>query len=231
MVASRSFAPSDVRVVEDGILDGPTNMRSDLALLEDLRDCAVSARVYFWDGPWVSLGRYQVPERDLSPDCAVPWVRRPTGGKGVLHGHDATIGLVARLDALLPDLPFARRERAVKRAYRALAAPLVRALNACGLPAVLAETTDFVGRGGRTADCFNHVSPNDMVDPRTGLKVCGCALLMRPTAVLVQASIPCGEPLVDPGTVFPSARRQPSANWNTGLLVESLWQALVEGTR
>jgi hypothetical protein len=41
-----------------------------------------------------------------------------------------------------------------------------------------------------------------MVCERTGLKVCGCALRMTQGAVLVQASIPVGEPLVETSAVF-----------------------------
>lgn len=230
MVVGSSLPVRGVRVVEDGVLDGPTNMGRDLALLADLGDAAFSARVYRWDGPWVSLGRYQSPERDLLPGCAVPWVRRPTGGKGVLHGHDVTIGLAARLDALLPEVPEHHRERAVKRAYRSLASPLVRALRACGVEAALAEETSFAGRGPRTADCFNHVSANDIVDPRTGRKVCGCALLMRPTAVLVQASVPCGDPLVDPATVFVAAGSSACPWWDAANLDEALRRELGVGT-
>lgn len=205
-------------------------MARDLALLGHLDRLAYSARVYRWRGPWVSLGRYQIAERDLIAGCSVPWVRRPSGGKGVLHGHDVTIGLAARLDALLPDVPPDLRERAVKRAYRALAGPLVRALEDCGRPAALAELTPFARRAGRTADCFGHVSPNDIVDPRTGAKVCGCALLMRSRAVLVQASVPCGDPLVDPGTVFCSASAGTVGRWKDCAFREALERALRTGT-
>ena len=48
-------------------------------------------------------------------------------------------------------------------------------------------------------------SPNDVVDELTGLKVCGCALRLTERAVLVQASLPNGKPLVPPETVIRNA--------------------------
>jgi lipoate-protein ligase A len=133
-------------------------------------------------------------------------VSRPTGGKGVLHGHDVTVGLAANLD----DLGVESGNRRVATVYRIVVGVLVDALNDVGLRCALAERTEFVRNVGHTADCFSHVSPNDVVDPATGHKVCGCALRVTDTGVLLQASIPVAEPLVDPALVFVSAH-QPGA--------------------
>lgn len=171
-------------------------MARDAALLERGQYCA---RVYTWDGPWVSLGMFQSPERDLLPNCPVPSVLRPTGGRAVLHGHDVTVGLAIPLAHIDPN---ADLTRAVRRVYRALATPLIKSLRVCGIPAVLGEETPFHGRSPRSTDCFAHVAANDIVDERTGVKVCGCALRITETAALVQASIPAGPPLVDPSLVY-----------------------------
>jgi lipoate-protein ligase A len=214
-----------LELVSDGCHDGPTNMARDRALIESLAKHEAVGRIYAWSGPWISLGAFQREEREILAGCAVPTVRRPTGGKAVLHGHDLTLGLAARLGALLPDLPAGLRDRAVKRSYRALAAPLVAALRACGLDAALAEETPFARGGDRTGDCFAHVSPNDIVDSDTGIKVCGCALSLAGGAVLLQASIPCGEPLVDPATVFPKPHRVAAQTWDRGRFAATLLDA------
>jgi lipoate-protein ligase A len=155
----------------------------------------------------VSLGRFQVPDRALLDARKTNWVMRPTGGKAVLHGHDVTVGLAANL------VEVGIEPRNVAEVYRAVIGALVEALNDSGMAAVLAETTAHVRNTGHTADCFAHTSPNDVVDPETGEKVCGCALRVTERAVLLQASIPVGPPLVDPATVFatphiPSRRRE-----------------------
>ncbi len=173
-------------------------MARDRELFEAAESGVVGARVYSWDGPWVSLGKSQQPQRALVDQCPVPWVSRPTGGKAVLHGHDVTLGLALPLTAL----GLEPGRRSVAEVYRPVVKLIVSALQDCGVAVALGEETRFVADHGPTADCFAHVAPNDVVRPDTGQKVCGCALRMSQTAVLVQASIPAGRPLVDPATVF-----------------------------
>lgn len=176
-------------------VDGHTNMALDRENLESAEIGGIHVRVYTWDGPWVTLGRFQRPERALKSE--INWVVRPTGGKAVLHGHDVTVSIAANLDDL--GVPGSRK---VAPVYRAIVGPLVEALNEAGVQAVLAERTEYVRNAAHTADCFAHVSPNDVVDPATGEKVCGCALRVTERAVLLQASIPVGKPLIDPALVF-----------------------------
>ena len=187
----------------DAPADGPANMAADVALLESAEGGALGARVYAWTGAWVTLGRHQRAETALAPGCTVPWVVRPTGGKAVLHGHDVTVGLAVPLALLgLPD-----GSRRLGDVYRAVVAPLVGALADCGVPATLAEDTPFVRSVGKVADCFAHVAPNDVVGPDGG-KVCGCALKLTAQAVLLQASVPAGPPLVDLATVYTAPARE-----------------------
>ena len=75
------------------------NMAVDAALLSELREggqCLPIVRLYQWDRPSVSIGRLQPeePVRRLYPD--LPCVRRPTGGRAVLHGEDLTITVAAQ---------------------------------------------------------------------------------------------------------------------------------------
>ena len=275
-------------VSEEWGLDGHTNMGRDAALLASAEKGRDGCRVYSWDGPWISLGMMQVAERDLLPTNPVPWVMRPTGGKAVLHGHDVTVGLAVPLAAMVRHSESVERlSRSVRTVYRRIAAPLVVALQGCGLPARLAEETRFVGEAGRqsdpdpgdgtaasrlrepsdhphltspvkgegfrtlpmrqvlkgegsrsfatrqisrgtgrTADCFAHVSPNDIVHEVSGQKVCGCALRLTSSAVLVQASIPNGPPLVDPRLVFAAPNAMNAVRWDASEFAEKLGDAL-----
>lgn len=179
--------------IDDGVNDGPTNMARDAALLDRP---IPQVRVYGWDRPWVSLGRFQVPEMTVKPGCGVGWVMRPTGGKAVLHGHDLTVGMAVPLAAM------GETEREVKAVYRKLVPVLVGAMNQVGIAAALAEETPFVRGAGKVADCFAHIGANDIVDPATGVKVCGCALRVTSDMVLVQASIPVEVPQIDPAEIF-----------------------------
>src|SRR5579859_7982221 len=114
-------------VSTDGPFDGFTNMSRDSHLLVMAERSEAGCRVYSWDGPWISLGKQQVAERDLLDPSLVPWVRRPTGGKAVLHGHDVTVGIALPLAILGPlagTIPVQALARSVKTVYRILARPM-----------------------------------------------------------------------------------------------------------
>lgn len=192
----------------DPPLDGHENMARDREILARAEAGQLGVRIYQWDGPWVSLGRFQHPERDLVDLKATKWTLRPTGGKAVLHGHDLTVGLA---------IPLARLglgPRDLKPAYRLAVQPIVEALKSCGVDATLAEGTKWGSAGRSTADCFAFRSPNDVVDRISGRKLCGVALRITDSAILVQASIPRGRPLVEPSTRIRGAVELPSEPWN-----------------
>lgn len=192
-------------------------MAADERLLALAESGQAGCRVYSWSGPWVTLGKFQNPERDLVRGSGVPWIFRPTGGKAVLHGHDVTVGLAAPLES---------DGRSLRATYRNLTGPIIAALRACGLPAALGEDTRFAGKGPRVADCFAHVSRNDIVDERTGQKVCGCALQMTRSAVLLQASIPVGKPLVNPAAVIVGGKAISAPAWRHADFARELAAAL-----
>jgi lipoate-protein ligase A len=204
----------------DGNLDGNTNMQRDIAAAHRSADGMIVARVYGWQGPWVSLGRFQSPDLDLPTQTNVPFVMRPTGGRAVLHGHDVTIGLA------IPFSAYGGKHREAKRAYRVAAEPIIQALRACGVKARLAEQTQYCGKGPGSSDCFAANSPNDIVDEESGKKVCGCALQLTSHGVLVQASIPKGPPLVDPLSAISGGVALEVREWDSGSFPSKLMQAL-----
>src|SRR5687767_6811745 len=75
--------------------DGAANMATDEALLERARtsgECVM--RLYEWARPTLSLGRNQAARGHYDLDRAralgVDFVRRPTGGRAVLHHRELT---------------------------------------------------------------------------------------------------------------------------------------------
>ena len=178
-------------------------MARDAELLAAAEEGRAGWRVYRWDGPWVSLGRFQKAERALAPGWD-RWCVRPTGGRAVLHGHDVTLAYA---------VPHDGDSRGIKAVYRRLIAPLVEALNECGLECRLAETTRYVGRGRESEDCFAFRSPNDVVCLDDGAKVCGCALRVTERGALLQASIPCGPPMVEPSAAISGGKAAAFRAW------------------
>ncbi|RYG36962.1 hypothetical protein EON81_08095 [bacterium] len=161
-------------------------MAQDAALLQAGEPVA---RIYTWEGPWVTLGRFQRPER--SATGKVPHTIRPTGGKAVLHGHDIVVAAV---------IPVVERA-ALGDIYRSLVEPILRAAGKCGVRAGFASSrrTETLG-----ADCFAAKGAFDVVDV-FGRKIAGCALRVTDQAALLQASLPVRDPLVLPSSAIVSA--------------------------
>lgn len=185
----------------DPSADGPANMAADLALLSAAEEGTASARLYSWDGLWVTLGRFQTAPDALLRD--VPYVIRPTGGRAVLHGHDLTLAIA---------IP--RPSCSVKDLYCELVRPMIAALSACGMDARMACDTPQGGTGKVSADCFAFSSPNDVVDFRTGLKVAGCAMRITERGALLQASIPYNQPLARVSEVIAGGIDLPLIEWD-----------------
>jgi lipoate-protein ligase A len=210
--------------LHDGVHSGPENMSRDSVLLANADQGSSGCRVYFWDGLWVSLGRFQTPERGLVDPNSTPWVKRPTGGKAVLHGWDLTVALAVPL----AELPL-KGVRNLQSVYRCTVRPIVLALQACGVDALLAADSHYCGSGTHSGDCFAFASPNDVVHRETGQKLCGCALRLTKDAVLVQASIPMRSPDVDPSSIIISAKALPVQPWDSSLFANHLTEAFSHG--
>lgn len=178
--------------------EGEFNMNEDRVLLAEAENGVPGWRVYTWREPCVTLGRSQLPERDLLADAPIGYAPRPTGGRAVLHGHDLTVGLAFPLLTL--GLPAG--ERSVRLVYRAAILPLVAALQQSGVPAAFGDERPGTLGGERSADCFSLLSGNDVVNTETGSKIGGCALRLTELAVLVQASIPVRQPQIRPSEIF-----------------------------
>lgn len=207
-----------MRLLRLETLSGPENMARDQAMLQAAERGVRESRVYAWEGPWVSLGRFQKPEQTLIDPGMMRWVMRPTGGKAVLHGHDITVALALPLGASL----YGRRVKAV---YHVMVQPIVVALRSCGVSASLGEGSgDRVVSG--SADCFASSAPVDVVEAATGTKLCGCALRITRSAALLQASIPYRRPLVDAPELIVGGVPWQGPEWDVSNFIEALDRAL-----
>ena len=153
-------------------------MAADVALLDSVAAGAPPAlRLYRWQPPALSLGRFQ-PDDDVDHDaCArlgVEVVRRPTGGKGLLHGGDLTYSVA------MPQPDGAAG--GVDAVYRLLAGGLIAGLARVGVDAAVARHDGPAG-----PVCF---AGQQGADLRVGdRKLCGSAQVRREGAVLQHGSI------------------------------------------
>ena len=94
MSRGEAAIPAEFRSVFDREpADGRTNMRRDAAMLADAAAGAPPAlRLYRWREPTLTIGHSQRPERVCDPqalaDRGIPWARRPSGGRALLHLPD-----------------------------------------------------------------------------------------------------------------------------------------------
>jgi len=183
--------PQPARRLDDGALPGALNMARDEALL--LLRGAPTLRFYRWERPTLSLGYFQ-PAADL-PLAAVrargaEVLRRPTGGKAILHEHELTYSLCAPESGALAGGPSA----AMRAVHEALAAELGRQAGAevavRGAPALQSD------RPG-SAWCFEDSSPLDLA--LGGRKLLGSAARRRGGWILFHGSLVLERPRENPG--------------------------------
>lgn len=175
----RALRDSDFR-------DGASNMAVDCAILEAVA-CGgqpPTLRLYGWAPFCLSLGygqRIHDVDQDALAACAWDLLRRPTGGKAILHGDELTYSLCLPLDH-----PMA--QGGVLESYRRISAGLLRALESLGLDAV----AQHQGESGRQADlgpvCFE--MPSHYEISVGGRKLIGSAQLRRRGAVLQHGTLP-----------------------------------------
>jgi lipoate-protein ligase A len=162
-------------------MTGAANMALDHALMERGRRTGERVlRVYAWSQPTLSLGRHQVARDRINPRTAqelgVSLVRRPTGGRALLHHREVTYSVTT---ALGPD-------DSVRAWYAAINEILMRALGVLGVPAMVAPPASKA-LVPSTAACF--VQPDEGEITVDGRKLVGSALLREQDALLQHGSI------------------------------------------
>lgn len=153
-------------------------MAADVGLLDEVaRGGPPTLRLYRWRVPALSLGRFQ-PDADVDHDaCAsfgVEVVRRPTGGRALLHGGDLTYAVAMPRPA--------GPKGAVDAVYSWLARGLVTGLATLGVAAQVAHHD-----GDQGVACFASLRGSDLRVGRR--KLVGSAQVNRDGAVLQHGAV------------------------------------------
>ncbi len=184
--------PSTWRLLHSGPNPGAYNMALDEALwqhfsenLEPGHYPAPILRFYGWRPAALSLGYAQRAEREVDfaacERLGIDWVRRPTGGRAILHDvGELTYSLVAAHD----DLHFSG---GVLESYRKISGALVAGLGQLGVAAELAGKEQRGADGAVTAACFDAPSAYEVT--WQGRKLIGSAQARRRGALLQQGTI------------------------------------------
>jgi lipoate-protein ligase A len=160
---------------------GSVNMGIDEALATLCRDRA-TLRFYAWEAPTLSIGYAQrCSGIDLAAcrSSMVTLVRRPTGGRAVLHRQDLTYSLI------LPLRP-PWTTCSIAESYRLIHKCLLRGLETFGLNASIGYRSTRAD-GSLAPFCFPAIARDDIVVD--GKKIIGSAQRRFPAALLQQGSI------------------------------------------
>ena len=141
-------------------------------------------RLYDWQPPCLSLG-YAQPAADVDRGrlAVLGWdlVRRPTGGRAILHTDEVTYAIIA--PAWHPDL-----RGGVLESYRRLSGGLVAALGQLGI-AVDAPQVEPLAAGDRSNPvCFEAPSAYEITV--SGYKLIGSAQVRRRGGILQHGTLP-----------------------------------------
>lgn len=137
-------------------------------------------RFYGWRVPALSIGYFQDYEKEVDGEACrkfgVDIVRRPTGGKAVLHEQELTYAVIAGADSPLfpPD---------ILKTYRVISGCIAKGLAEVGIRAEMEADGRQAPDGTLRSACFSSPSRYELLVG--GRKICGSAQ-MRSHGVFLQ---------------------------------------------
>ncbi|MCL5268360.1 MAG: lipoate--protein ligase family protein [Bacteroidetes bacterium] len=149
--SDESVAGRGWRCIDSGRHSGTFNMNFDLELIGQFGRTGIPVlRFYGWDPFCISLGRNQDSSDinvSLAEDDGVEVVKRPTGGKAVLHADELTYSVVMRTAC-----------QSIGESYNLISNALVQGLRLLGADLRLSQSSaDFrkLFRDPSTIPCFS----------------------------------------------------------------------------
>ncbi|WP_102274592.1 lipoate--protein ligase family protein [Cytobacillus massiliigabonensis] len=178
------------RFIDSGAGSPSFNMALDEALLDWNSEGKIPPviRFYGWNPATLSIGYFQKVEKEIDMEQVkahgLGFVRRPTGGRGVLHEHELTYSVIVSEEH--PDMP-----KTVTEAYRVISEGILKGFHHLGMDAYFAvprtaEERDSL-KNPRSAVCFDAPSWYELVVE--GRKVAGSAQTRQKGVILQHGSI------------------------------------------
>lgn len=176
--------------INSGNCSASFNMALDEALLEWHSKGKIGPvlRFYEWQPATLSIGYFQSVDKEIEMDAVrkhgLGFVRRPTGGRGVLHEHELTYSVI--VSESYPDMP-----ETVTEAYRVISGGVLEGFKNLGLdaqfsvPQTVQQTDDL--KKPKSAVCFDAPSWYELVVE--GKKVAGSAQTRQKGVILQHGAI------------------------------------------
>jgi lipoyl(octanoyl) transferase len=176
--------------IDSGLCSPAYNMALDEALLDwhSKGEIPPTIRFYGWNPATLSVGYFQKVEKEIDLEEVrknnLGLVRRPTGGRAVLHDQELTYSVIVSEDH--PEMP-----RTVTEAYRVISEGILEGFRLLGLDAYFAvprtEEEKQALKTPRSSVCFDAPSWYELVVE--GRKVAGSAQTRQKGVILQHGSI------------------------------------------
>jgi lipoate-protein ligase A len=144
-------------------------------------------RFYTWSPPTLSLGYGQTIQSDIDfAQCqarGIDVVRRPTGGRAVLHDHEVTYSLVISAND-------ARVTTGILAAYLTISQALIRGLSYLGITAELLPLRRGIPPSSDKASPICFATPSSYEVAVAGRKIIGSAQRRAHGVIMQHGSIP-----------------------------------------
>lgn len=178
------------RWIESKAADGATNMAVDQALLEDAVIFGKpTMRVYSWFPYCISLGYHQSENTihfDTCRERQIDVVRRPTGGRAVLHAEEVTYAVVVPQNASI-------FQHSITAVYNLINRGLLAGIRKLGVPAKFEKRSIDLRHHYQmlsSINCFSAVARCEIVV--NGKKLIGSAQRHLTSGILQHGSILLG---------------------------------------
>lgn len=173
------------RLLSDGQSPGAWNMAVDEALLEGVAagSSPATLRFYGWGPACLSLGYFQPFSVVDSAACramGIDIVRRPTGGRAILHDRELTYSVTLPAAVLGHD-------SGILPSYQRISGALQVGLRAVGVTTERAPVSAAPTSAEKGAICFDRPSAYEIL--AEGRKLVGSAQTRRGSAILQHGSI------------------------------------------
>jgi lipoate-protein ligase A len=169
--------------------DAAENMAIDEAIFRESirKQVPPTLRFYGWRKPAVSIGHFQDARREIDVEACrqrgIELVRRPTGGKAVLHDQELTYAFSAGDDVSLfpPD---------ILETFRIISRCIAQGLAECGIKAEMKAGGRAAGAEELRSACFSFPARYELLVG--GRKICGAAQMRSRGAFLQQGALLMG---------------------------------------
>jgi lipoate-protein ligase A len=175
------------RLLETGFCEAAFNMAVDEAILLSCiqGEAPPTLRFYGWRPAAVSVGYFQSMLKEVDVEACkrvgIDYVRRPTGGRAVLHDVELTYSVVIPVGT--PPLP-----EGLLSSYRVISEAIQEGLRVLGVEATIVSSKSGNRARAGSAACFSISSRYELAVG--GRKIVGSAQLRRGKTVLQHGSIP-----------------------------------------